>query len=609
MGRETEALAALRTAASIRRRAPDKVALGNTLINIANAARRRGSYDDALSAIYEALDLPLNSGGRAGALTAEGLVLEDIGMRSKADGTLREARQLFSESNDREGMRVTSLHLGNLALDGGDPALAVTEFRAALTASRLPEERALTEMSVAFSEARSGKLEQGVKTARAAVAALGKHGDSRALSGAYGNLGLLLLDSKDRKGARKLFLQALELSKNYSDADTPASFVSRAIALQALAQMDEEDGLPDIAINRYKAALEARDQIRSVVAFEDLRIGFAGRAASLYERLILLLIRLDRKDEAFHYAELARSQTFVESVLGKHADVPASADDSSLLRQEQQLRLELSSLEAAVESARTRRAPTAATNLLVAQLYKKREEYERSLARLKLSGGTAAAFLGRIEPPTEAKIRARLRPRQMLLSFFVTKEKTVAFVLTSERFNAVVLDVGRQEIEAATTRLRDFNGASFPSSESLSLYATLLRPLERFGVREASQIGIVPHGPLHYLPFAALSDVTRRGVLEQLGRADASITDLAERFHMTLTGMKKHVAVLEQAGLVTTEKVGRVRTCRLGLRGLQEEAAWIERYRQLWSARFDELDNVVEELTRKERVDGRKKRT
>ena len=108
--------------------------------------------------------------------------------------------------------------------------------------------------------------------------------------------------------------------------------------------------------------------------------------------------------------------------------------------------------------------------------------------------------------------------------------------------------------------------------------------------------------------FAALSDATRRGVLEQLGRADASITDLAEKFHMTLTGMKKHVVVLEQAGLVNTVKVGRVRTCKLGLRRLEEEAAWIERYRQLWDARFDELDRVVEELKRKEKVDGRRKK-
>ena len=108
--------------------------------------------------------------------------------------------------------------------------------------------------------------------------------------------------------------------------------------------------------------------------------------------------------------------------------------------------------------------------------------------------------------------------------------------------------------------------------------------------------------------FAALSDATRRGVLEQLGRADASITDLAKKFHMTLTGMKKHVGVLEQAGLVTTAKVGRVRTCKLGRRALEEEAAWIERHRQLWAARFDALDNVVEELKRKEEADERKKR-
>ena len=108
--------------------------------------------------------------------------------------------------------------------------------------------------------------------------------------------------------------------------------------------------------------------------------------------------------------------------------------------------------------------------------------------------------------------------------------------------------------------------------------------------------------------FSAISDATRRGVLEQLGRADASISHLAEKFRMTLTGMKKHVAVLEQAGLVVTEKIGRVRTCRLGSRRLEEEAAWIERYCRIWDARFDELDRVVEELKHREKTDGRKNR-
>ncbi|HEY4274684.1 MAG TPA: metalloregulator ArsR/SmtB family transcription factor [Rhizomicrobium sp.] len=108
--------------------------------------------------------------------------------------------------------------------------------------------------------------------------------------------------------------------------------------------------------------------------------------------------------------------------------------------------------------------------------------------------------------------------------------------------------------------------------------------------------------------FAALSDATRRGVLEQLGRGDASITDLAEKFHMTLTGMKKHVGILEQAGLVATQKIGRVRTCKLGPRQLAEETAWIEAYRALWASRFDALDNLIEELKQKEKTDGRKRK-
>ena len=108
--------------------------------------------------------------------------------------------------------------------------------------------------------------------------------------------------------------------------------------------------------------------------------------------------------------------------------------------------------------------------------------------------------------------------------------------------------------------------------------------------------------------FGALADVTRRGILEQLGRADASITDLAATFDMTLTGIKKHVSVLEDAGLVATEKIGRVRTCKLGPRRLELESAWIEKTRALWAARFDELQNVVHEQVEKEQRHGRKQR-
>src|SRR4051812_27578389 len=145
------------------------------------------------------------------------------------------------------------------------------------------------------------------------------------------------------------------------------------------------------------------------------------------------------------------------------------------------------------------------------------------------------------------------------------------------------------------------------------------RGLLVFGTLRSSRPPLAMPQRLHYIlnhmvqymttrldtSFAALSDATRRGVLELLGRSDASITDLAGKFHMTLTGMKKHVGVLEEAGLVTTEKVGRVRTCKLGPRRLEELTAWLERYRQIWDARFDELEKVVDELKRKEKADGR----
>ncbi|MEO6224521.1 MAG: helix-turn-helix domain-containing protein [Sphingomicrobium sp.] len=103
--------------------------------------------------------------------------------------------------------------------------------------------------------------------------------------------------------------------------------------------------------------------------------------------------------------------------------------------------------------------------------------------------------------------------------------------------------------------------------------------------------------------FAALSDATRRGIIDQLGRADASISLLADKFQMTLTGMKKHVQVLERAGLVVTHKVGRVRTCKLGERGLEAEAEWIHAHRTLFEARFDALDEIISEL-KQEQSDG-----
>jgi DNA-binding transcriptional ArsR family regulator len=111
---------------------------------------------------------------------------------------------------------------------------------------------------------------------------------------------------------------------------------------------------------------------------------------------------------------------------------------------------------------------------------------------------------------------------------------------------------------------------------------------------------MVQYSPRLNAAFSALSDPTRRGILERLGKSDAAISELAERFDITLTGIKKHVGVLEAAGLVTTEKIGRVRRCRLGPRRLDDETAWIAAYRRNLEGRLNRLGEFLERTKEKE---------
>lgn len=99
--------------------------------------------------------------------------------------------------------------------------------------------------------------------------------------------------------------------------------------------------------------------------------------------------------------------------------------------------------------------------------------------------------------------------------------------------------------------------------------------------------------------FGALADPTRRGILERLGRGAASISDLATSFSMTLTGMKKHVQILQDAGLVSTRKEGRVRSCALGPRRLDDELAWIDSYRRMVDDRLNRLGEFLERTKEK----------
>jgi DNA-binding transcriptional ArsR family regulator len=107
------------------------------------------------------------------------------------------------------------------------------------------------------------------------------------------------------------------------------------------------------------------------------------------------------------------------------------------------------------------------------------------------------------------------------------------------------------------------------------------------------------HRPVHYSAtldrtFFALSDATRRGILERLGRGPATIGELAGPFGLTLNGIKKHVGILEEVDLVVTTKVGRARQCQLGPAQLEDATSWIDDYRRTWQRRLDRFGSYVE---------------
>ena len=108
--------------------------------------------------------------------------------------------------------------------------------------------------------------------------------------------------------------------------------------------------------------------------------------------------------------------------------------------------------------------------------------------------------------------------------------------------------------------------------------------------------------------FAALADPTRRAIVARLAKGEASVLELAEPFAMSQPAISKHIKVLERAGLITRSRDAQRRPCRLVVAPLREATDWLERYREMWEARFQKLDNLLEELKEKENRHVRKTR-
>jgi CHAT domain-containing protein len=322
-------------------------------------------------------------------------------------------------------------------------------------------------------------------------------------------LGVILQRKSDLAAAKSLFERSLALTRRTASVESMrSSLLSEAIALEAIGSVLEESGEYSVALSYYRDAVAVREKIRSSVGVDEFRSGFATLSVSVYQRLIPALVRHGSIEEAYNYAERARARTFIEGLSQRRLDFRAGPN-AELLGREQELRLELAALERDYDAARTtfHDGSSPIVRSIEGQLSTKRTEYEQLHTRIKLTGGQQAALVDVATLPATDVLR-HLEENVALISFFVTPEKTIVFVLKRSGMVAIELAVRETELEDAIRQFRSFpmlEGMIEPDADLVFLYERLIAPLEPY-LKKVSLIGIVPHGVLHYLPFGALTD-------------------------------------------------------------------------------------------------------
>jgi CHAT domain-containing protein len=303
-----------------------------------------------------------------------------------------------------------------------------------------------------------------------------------------------------------LVWQALTIQRELGDLEGEGS------SLATLGVLHERLGDAEQALALYLQAITVSERVRDTAVADELKTSLAERHATAYERAVPLLVRLGRPAEAFDLAERARARTFLDQLGNARVDVRGRAD-AGLVLQEEVLRQDLAALERELWAARVR-LDVERELTLRGEVAAKRRALEDLLTRLKLSNPEYAA-LRTVAPLDLRGVQRQLDRQTTLLSYFVTAEATLAFVVTGDALHVERLPAPGEDVHAAVQALRSAlatagrrPAAGQPAPAQLKqLYDVLIAPVR---ARITTPVlGIVPHGELHYVPFAALTDGAR----------------------------------------------------------------------------------------------------
>jgi len=512
-----------------------------------------GQFDEAITAYRQAIPIvkSLNDqNSEAQILTTIGWVYQSLGEPQSALKHYEEALPIFVKAGDKDGEARTRFGIGLLHQSLGELNEATEQYRALAPIASRAQLAALLSSIGEFYQSQN-RFSEALQRYEKALALIRPMDDRAAEAGILAGIGRCQMGLGASQKAQELFDQArllmakagnrageagviasigeLDYWNGISSLNSHLDFRGRYFpkALKhyndALALMREASdrtgeigvltniGLvydawakPRQALSYYTQALQKLDELQTYARLEEFRIDVAGQSANLYERAILLAVHLKQTKDAFDLSERARARTFLDQLGNKKIDVRAHMP-AEFAEREQELQRENISLERQLGQELAKPAGEISperVRSLDLRLSLLRTEYERLLTRLKISSPEYTSFLS-ISPLTLSEAQRVLAPDITLISYFVTPELTLAFVVTRDKVHVAKVLVRERQLALAVATFLDFPGQSGASPSLTQLDRWLIAPI-RSQLR-TSMIAVVPHSVLHNLSFAALT--------------------------------------------------------------------------------------------------------
>ncbi len=549
-GRYTQALEVYEQALTAVRSVGDRAYEGVTLANIGAVYFFQRRYADALDALQQALAIQREVGNR----DSEGTTLNGIGAVKAAQGLYAEALEAYQQAlgiartlSDRAGEGQTLINVARVYGEQGRLAQALEAYDQALTI--LLEVGDPVNMAQALSGVGAVYLLQGQHQAaldafQQALAIEREVGDRAGEGATLNNIGAVLVAQKRYEAAAEASQQALAIAREVGDHSVEGTAlnnlgevyfnqgrfvealgaveqaltihhelgdrVSEGITLHNIGYIYQRQGDVAQALAHYEQAMEILESVRALAGSEAGRAGFIAQYADLYASAVKLYHQQGRDVEAFLTSERGRARAFLDSLAtGQVALTDDTAAD--LLAREQAAYAARQAAQDALAKARALNPPDPALVAdLETQLAAAEQEHAAALAAIEARSDQLAALVpGRSTVLDLSQVQALLDSQTTLISYYILGDEGIlAFIITRDTFEVVELDVTRQGLTEAITTFRDFASLDDPHPASLQqLYGWLIAPLKP--QLKTSAIGVIPHGVLHYLPFAALTDGTR----------------------------------------------------------------------------------------------------